>query len=59
MVNRPEGEAMAELSEQDRRRIAVAWGRVWIAGNERLGRETPRWVVQMVADWDREHPLPV
>jgi hypothetical protein len=50
---------MAELSERDRRRIAVAWGRVWIAGNERLGRETPRWVVQMVADWDREHPLPV
>jgi hypothetical protein len=47
---------MAELSEQDRRRKAVAWARVRIAADERLERETPEWVQRLVADWEREHP---
>ena len=50
---------MSEVSDADRRRVAVAWARVLIKANRKLGRETPRWVTDMVDDWEREHPLPV
>ena len=59
MDDTPSGGAMAELSAQDRRARAVMRARIALTGNERLGRESPEWIVKLVADWDREHPLPV
>jgi hypothetical protein len=50
---------MPDYTDEQRRSIAVAWARVAIAGNRRLGREPPQWMLELVADWEREHPLPV